>query len=132
MTYEKIKNWYKENKEKIVLGLCFVLVFFVGYGTGSFSRENQNIKPKLQNNYNTILKEKPAADPPATKSKEEVLGKTIPAKADEKCQIKGNVSSKGKRTYHIPGGAFYSLVKPEQCFNTEEEAVKAGFVKSSK
>ena len=46
------------------------------------------------------------------------------------CKIKGNISSGGKKIYHIKGGASYKAVKPEMCFNTEEEAKAGGFVKS--
>jgi micrococcal nuclease len=48
------------------------------------------------------------------------------------CVIKGNISSGGKKIYHVPGGASYKVVKPEQCFNTEAEAAAAGYVKASR
>jgi hypothetical protein len=47
------------------------------------------------------------------------------------CKIKGNIGTGGK-IYHMPGGASYKIVKPEMCFNTEAEAVAAGFRKAGR
>lgn len=47
------------------------------------------------------------------------------------CKIKGNISSSNK-IYHLQGGSFYERTTAEMCFNTEEEAIAAGFVKSSR
>jgi len=63
---------------------------------------------------------KPVAKVPATKNV--VSGA---------CPIKGNVSG-SKKIYHVPGGAFYNTVSPEQCFNTEAQAQSAGFQKSKR
>lgn len=48
------------------------------------------------------------------------------------CPIKGNISSKGERIYHMPGGGYYDRTKideakGERWFCTEEEAVEAGW-----
>ena len=51
--------------------------------------------------------------------------------------IKGNVESRtGERIYHIPGGFFYATTKVEESdgdrwFCTEDEAIEAGWKKSS-
>ncbi|MFJ8261748.1 thermonuclease family protein [Rummeliibacillus sp. NPDC094406] len=47
------------------------------------------------------------------------------------CKIKGNINSKGKKLYHLPGMNNYEEVKAEKMFCTEEEAQKAGFTKAS-
>ena len=47
-------------------------------------------------------------------------------------QIKGNINSRGEKIYHVPGGMYYEQTKAEQMFCTEEEAVAAGFRKSSR
>lgn len=47
-------------------------------------------------------------------------------------QIKGNISSKGEKIYHVPGGAYYDRTNPEAWFNTEEEAQAAGYRKSKR
>lgn len=51
--------------------------------------------------------------------------------------IKGNVSSNGRRLYHLPGGEWYDRVEinaeeGEQYFCSEEDARAAGFQRSSK
>jgi len=52
--------------------------------------------------------------------------------AGENGKIKGNINSSGERIYHVPGGAYYDITKPETWFNTEEEAQAAGYRKSSR
>ena len=51
------------------------------------------------------------------------------------CQIKGNVSSKGEKIYHMPGGRYFAGVKiePEKgeaFYCSESDAQAAGFRKS--
>lgn len=134
ISYEEIKRLLadKENKQKIVMGVCFVLVFIIGYGTGKFKEEINKPKQQLQSNYTT--KVAPAATPvpaPAvadeagTGGQEQVLGTTI----NKPCLIKGNASSK---IYHVQGGAFYSTLKSPRCFATEAEAKAAGYRKSGR
>lgn len=43
--------------------------------------------------------------------------------------IKGNANS---MIYHVPGGAYYSRTKPEECFSTEAAAKAAGYRKSQR
>lgn len=50
----------------------------------------------------------------------------------ENCPVKGNISSSGEKIYHVETGAFYDRTIPEECFNTEEEAKKAGYRKSKR
>jgi endonuclease YncB( thermonuclease family) len=58
-----------------------------------------------------------------------------PPPATAGCLIKGNISSSGK-VYHVPGGRYYAQTiidesKGERWFCSEEEAVEAGWRKSS-
>ena len=51
------------------------------------------------------------------------------------CNIKGNISSGGKRIYHVPGGEYYSgtQINPsrgEKWFCSEKEAIQAGWRRS--
>jgi endonuclease YncB( thermonuclease family) len=51
------------------------------------------------------------------------------------CAIKGNISSKGERIYHVPGGEYYDATvidtaKGERWFCTEAEALAAGWRRS--
>jgi cell division septation protein DedD len=134
--YEKIKNWLeeKENKNKLVLGLSFIIVFAVGFGAGSYAKHT-SYKP--QANYTTIPSKKPVTTKAPAADTGEVLGKATTAVAatstqPSACVVKGNIASTGKKIYHVKGGAFYNRVKPEECFNTEAEALAAGFIKSSR
>jgi endonuclease YncB( thermonuclease family) len=51
------------------------------------------------------------------------------------CQIKGNISRKGERIYHVPGGRYYGPTridesKGERWFCSEDEARRAGWRRS--
>ena len=135
MNYQDFKKKVEDNRDKIVIGFCFILVFLVGFGSGRFTR---SLKPNQQSyaNYNTNLKQKPAqtanAEGDSPLATPTVAGAATTTAISANCPVKGNISAKGKKIYHIPTGAFYKRVKPEQCFNTEAEALAAGFVKSSR
>jgi hypothetical protein len=52
--------------------------------------------------------------------------------ATSQCLIKGNISSRGERIYHVPGGQFYSRTKispekGERLFCSEADAEAAGW-----
>ncbi|MBI5530359.1 MAG: hypothetical protein HY918_02555 [Candidatus Doudnabacteria bacterium] len=135
-SYEEIKDWLKENKRQLVLAVCFILVFLVGFGSGRFEREMRRDRQKPLTNYTTQTKEKPlnqegteAVNTDKPKAAAPIVAGI--ATTAEECVVKGNISS-AKKIYHIAGGAFYKTVKPEQCFKTEAEAQAAGFVKSQR
>lgn len=46
---------------------------------------------------------------------------------DDSCTIKGNINSKGKKIYHMPGQQNYDSTKPEELFCSPQEAEAAGF-----
>ena len=53
------------------------------------------------------------------------------------CLIKGNISSKGERIYHVPGGSYYDRTKideakGERWFCSEAEAIAAGWRRAKK
>ena len=53
------------------------------------------------------------------------------------CHIKGNISSSGRRVYHVPGGAYYDATQintrnGERWFCTEREARAAGWRRSGR
>jgi hypothetical protein len=50
---------------------------------------------------------------------------------DPDCPIKGK-ATKTTKIYHVPEGVGYIKLKATDCFQTEDEAVKAGFRKSKK
>lgn len=131
LTYDEIKTWYrqKENKDKVVLGVSFVLVFLVGFGTGSYVKQTRTVGAKSQSNYTTSPAKTPTTKPAVVTAPAVAGASTTPA---SNCLIKGNISTSGRKIYHVPTGALYKVVKPEQCFNTEDEALAAGFVKSGR
>jgi hypothetical protein len=136
ISYEQIKNWCKEkdNQQKMVLGVCFVLVFIIGFGAGRYVRETSRNNYQPQTNYTTQQSKK--LSPFVSKEGDNQPAKqavaTTTGTPDSTCIVKGNISSSGKKIYHVQGGAFYKIVKPEQCFDTEAQALAAGFVKSSR
>lgn len=65
-----------------------------------------------------------------TKSVEKNQETTAPACKNP--TIKGNISSKGSRIYHVPGGSSYESTKAEEMFCTEAEAEEAGFRKAKR
>jgi len=121
---QNIKEFYKRNEKVVLLGAAFACVFWLGFFAGKVNSW-QSAEPIIQimqyPNQSSILRE--------SVQSEQVLGQTSNNSAS--CKIKGNVSSSGK-IYHIPGGSFYNRTQPEMCFNTEAEAVAAGFRKSSR
>jgi hypothetical protein len=128
--YEKIKTYLEENRQLFILIACFVLVFISGFATGRVIPQDTGNVSSSQQNYNTkeprVLEAKTAAETKKTPEAGE-------AKEDNKdCPVKGNISAKGARTYHVVGGAFYDKTNPEQCFSSEEEAITAGFKRSSR
>ena len=135
MTYEDLKIKFSEQKEKIVLGACFVLVFVVGFGSGRYVKQKAS-PPQLQSKYTTTSAKKPAALPAEEAATipvvEAAATTTQTATTVKPCPVKGNISSGGKKIYHVPGGAFYARVHEEMCFQTEAEALAAGFVKSGR
>ena len=149
MDYEKIKSKFLDHQDKFILGGCFMLVFAIGYGVGSYYKSKFSKNETNQSNYSTKTLFKQSSKATLTKPQEitdvqevqaapkeqanlqnEVLGiSTTTSQAKIFCKIKGNISN-NRKIYHMPEGAFYKRVKAEQCFNTEPEAVAAGFIKS--
>lgn len=67
-----------------------------------------------------------------TKNKTDTSAKPQSEEKSTEKLIKGNINSKGEKIYHVPGGQFYDVTKPEEWFATEEEAQSAGYRKSKK
>jgi len=136
ISYQEIKDWLdkKENKQQLVIAVCFVLVFIVGFGSGRYERGFRREKIKPQNNYTTNATEKPAVKEIQTAVNPVQQGTVMSASStqEQSCVVKGNISASSRKIYHVSGGAFYKTVKPEQCFNTEAEAIAAGYVKSQR
>ena len=133
MTYDDFKKKITENKIPIITAVGFVLMFIVGFGSGRYIPA-KNYKPQTNySNYTTkTTPTKAPAKPTATPSAFDGTPDNSTSTGVTSCLIKGNISTGGKKIYHMPGGALYKIVKPEQCFRTEAEAQAAGFVKSKR
>lgn len=134
-SYEEIKEKLAPHQPKIVLGACFILVFIIGFGTGKYSQENERLKLKAQSNYttSTVKKQVPVnVNGGEAGTVKGAVATSTSQVVSNSCIVKGNIGSGGKKIYHIPGGASYKLVKPEQCFATESEAQSAGYTKAGR
>jgi len=65
-----------------------------------------------------------------------MAGEKTAGAAPRSCRIKGNISRKGKRIYHLPNGQYYAATKinegkGERWFCSESEAKDAGWRRSS-
>ncbi len=141
MDYNGLKVLLSNNKDKLFVGGCFVIVFFIGFGAGKFIKFKPTSLP--QANYTTNSLKKPFLPVTQKEEGDAITGAVKATSTDNgqvktgaidsnSCFIKGNISSAGKKIYHIKGGAFYERTKAEQCFTTEDEAQAAGFIKSSR
>ncbi len=136
LDFEKIKERFNEKgKPLAIAAVCFLAVFIAGFGTGRVSTgksSSSTEKRSLTNNTTNMGDKTKAANTnsaPKTSTNTNSSPKTAVAPVDPAdCYIKGSKS----KTYHIPGGAFYERTNPAACFNSEEEAVAAGYKKSSR
>jgi hypothetical protein len=71
----------------------------------------------------------PTASPTAAAPSPRGIGQAAPEGPDcpHRYPIKGDRSSTGARSYHVPGGPHYDRVEPEECFATETDAQVAGY-----
>lgn len=73
----------------------------------------------------------PGRRSPQPKPKPTGGGGVAPPISENECPsrapIKGNDSSSGELIYHVPGGQFYNVTNPEECFATEADAQAAGY-----
>lgn len=73
--------------------------------------------------------------PTVTPTPEPPVPTIEPQTFPEMCIVKGNVSASGEKIYHVEGQANYNrvIIDPdhgERCFDTEEEAIEAGWRKA--
>lgn len=144
ISYENFKTWVEKNRMKLVYGIGLVLMFFIGFGTGNYTKP-QNNKTNSLSNYTTKSNAAPAtaegdtvtgqvagttdtATPATNAATAGIKTNDTNAVAGD-CAVKGNPSSK---IYHLPGGAFYDRLKSPRCFSSEAAAKAAGYRKSSR
>jgi hypothetical protein len=115
-----LKDYIKKHQQKIVLLFAFLLVAAISFGIGRATAFKYSLPE---------IRVEEAFLTPINYS-QNISGAQTPASAGaSRCdgQIKGSSSM----IYHLPGGAFYDrTTNPIRCFNTEAEAVSAGFRKA--
>lgn len=136
---EILKNLDDETKTKYIKMIkplaitagCMVVVFISGFGAGKMhSGTTSSVaasKRSLSTNYTT--KTDSQTNTASKTNANASIPKTAQSSSANSCTtIKGSKS----KIYHIPGGSFYDRTTAAQCFTTEEEAIAAGFTKSSR
>jgi len=111
-------NFIKSRQYELVILVGFVLVGLLGFGLGRLASHNPTA-PEIavqevfvpSDNYTPIVS--------GTQS--------------ESTACAGGIKGSSSKIYHVPGGAFYDrTTNPARCFQTEQEAIDAGFKKSSR
>lgn len=124
------KELVKTHQSKIVLTIGFLLTAMLGFGLGKISTVRLNApEVKVEQAFDSPINN--SQNSPTVQSAV-TQNANLSGKLDCKAKIKGNINTKGERIYHVLGGAFYARTNPEMCFNTEAEALAAGFRKSSR
>lgn len=109
------------------------------YSRGRYASEQQHAKAQKLGMWRGNFTEpwewrqQRAADAPVLRGPAMLIGTKSEAPSD--CAIKGNISSKGERIYHVPGQQYYdrtkiSPSKGERMFCSEAEAQAAGWRRS--
>jgi len=106
----------KSHQHKLVLATGYLIVGVAAFGLGRLTIP-QALTPEI------IVQEAFVAPTNYT-----------PAVAGiQSSQCDGKIKGSASQIYHIPGGAFYDrTTNPARCFDTEEQAITAGFRKSSR
>ncbi len=105
---------------KIKLFLLVALLQLLSLGAGFYSGyiySFERNQPLL--NYTTN---------PISKPQDKAIKASPATDRSNECLIKGSKS----KIYHLPEGAFYDRTNAMECFATEQEAINAGYTKSTK
>lgn len=138
---------YPEIKKRFTLLGGLALMFLAGFGTGNYVK--YKTPPSSPNNYTTKTVDKPFLSAPAaakpttgetqtSSSTPPITSSSTPASVKpvidpNNCLIKGNISSDGRKLYHVQGQQSYKrLTHMTSCFNSEAEAQAAGFTKAKR
>jgi len=122
-------NLITDNKQKIALAVGFVAVASLGY----FGGQSINNQPQTKQAKSSIAAplnySQETASAQTTTQTSTKTATVVPGKLDCAGKIKGSSSL----VYHMPDGAFYKRVtNPIRCFDSEKDALAAGFRKSSR
>jgi hypothetical protein len=142
---------YAAIKKRLVMLGGLALMFLAGFGTGDYVKVK--VAAQLPDNYTTKTATKPFLSLPAdsktasdktgagetqTFSSTPVVASSTPTALQpiidpNNCPVKGNISSDGRKLYHVQGQQSYKrLTHMTSCFNSEAEAQAAGFTKAKR
>lgn len=122
-----MKDLISTHQQKIALAIGFVACATLGFFGGKTINRPTDTKPAVSASSSTTNYNQTAANvqTPGFGATPDTGSGVL----DCAGKIKGSTSHK----YHLPGGAFYDkTTHPIACFDTEAEAVAAGFTKSSR
>ena len=135
----KIKQFFLQNEQKIVLVIGFILVAAISYQFGVLQGQKWQQKP--------LIIEKPASTPSggetakieaSESSKEASIGSSgtpgaTQSTAGTNMANCAYVGSKNSDKFYVPTCSFAKRVKPENlvCYKSEQEALAKGKVKSN-
>lgn len=125
-----IKDFIKTHQQKIALTIGYLLVASLAFSVGRMTFQPTS-EPQIKAPEKFALPANYTANESGLQSEVQTVAATTGGAVKPTCehQIKGTTSG----IYHLPGGAFYERVtKPIRCFDTETQAIAAGFRKSSK
>lgn len=116
-----VRTFFSQYKKKIIYFGFALAAFAAGFAFSVFAKTS--ILGYLNNTPKLAEKQYGASA--------EGGGGGLAEKTDPNCQIKGKATKKGKKIYYYPGSLFYGKVKNPQCFDSEEAAQQAGYVRST-
>ena len=109
---KKMKNLLIENQQKIILLIGFVFVAAMSFGLGRSTAPQAQTSSLSPVNYTANIEQTQSASA---------------------LSCEGKIKGSGSYIYHLPGGSFYAkTTSPIACFDTEAQAIAAGFRKSSR
>ena len=125
------KELIKNNQHKLVLTIGYILVAMLSFGVGRLTAVKY-AAPEIKVETAAVQPDNYSGNAGGIQSEAQVnTTTTSSAKQNLNCQGKIKGSSSG--IYHVPGGAFYEkTTKPVRCFDSEAQAIAAGFRKSSR
>jgi hypothetical protein len=142
-----LKQKIFDNKYKLIIVGSLFAAFVSGFSLAalrnSFSNSfagansttnNTAIKPYDQYNQDTQKQNQDGTLPVVSdnvSTSNKATGASKQTSSDT-CPVKGKKSKTGKNIYYLPGSLFFSRLKSPTCFATEQQAIAAGFVKTTR
>lgn len=132
---EKLRQWWGQNEQKIVVGAIFCLISAISYEFGALKGQKLQQKPLVIEKPVSVSCEGQAGNQgDSGASGAQPQGANAPAKitsgaATGKCAF---VGSKNSTKFYVPSCSWAKRIKPENlaCYQSEQEALSKGKTKS--